>query len=813
MLLRMNKLPGFASLPVGFGPFRLCVLPILVAVLAWLVLFLDVAAAQTLSKKDVLLLNSYRAGYSWTAEQVRGIESVLGSESYLVDVWVEYMDAARNPGKRYREELRNLYRAKYGQKKIDAIISTDDEALAFLLDHHTELFPGTPVVFCGVNDLSLANRTPRALFTGVIEVWNSREVLDTALRLHPGTRNVYVVTDRRPTATSLRRSYEEIGGVSPGLDTVFLDGSTLSFSEILDGLRRIPEHSVVITTEFVEDKTGNYFRKDEALSAMVRATKAPFYSPYISDLVGRGLVAASRNGGFNHGGKAARLALRVLEGVRPADIPLETDKESQLVFDFNEITKRGISELQLPANCVVLNRPNTFYQANKYAIWGGVAFILFQTLVIAGLFVTIAARRRAEVQLTKNAEAMASSNQTLDLLNQSLRGEVEDRITAEAALRESEERLRLALDAAQMGTWSWDIPTGAVVWSENAASLMGLANSRSLLTFDDYESLIHPEDRAAMLKAIADCLTGPAPGYQVEHRVIWPDGSLHWVGGKGQVYKDASGEPVKVAGTLWDITQPKQAAEEIRKLNAELEQRVKERTAQLEAANRELEAFSYSVSHDLRAPLRNLDGFVSLLAKKASGSLDGKSLEYLTHITDSAKRMAQLIDDLLEFSRTGRAEMHQTVFGLDELVEESLRLLNHEVESRKIVWRRGKLPRVRADRSLLRQVVVNLVSNALKYSRKREAAEIEIGCMPDSLSQDYVVCYVKDNGVGFDMKYVHKLFGVFQRLHRASEFEGTGIGLANVQRIIHRHGGRTWAEGKVDQGATIYFSLKPAPDA
>jgi PAS domain S-box-containing protein len=812
MLLRMNRVPGCESGPVGFGPLRLFVLLLFAAMLAWLLLFPDVAAAQSLSKKDVLLLNSYRAGYSWTAEQVRGIESVLGSESYLVDVWVEYMDMARNTGSGYREELRNLYRAKYGRKKVDAIVSTDDEALAFLLDYHTELFPGTPVVFCGVNDLSLADRVPRDLFTGVIEVWNSREVLDTALRLHPGTRRVYVVTDRGPTAASLRRSYEEIAGLPKGVDTVFLDGRTLSFEEILEGLRRISDHSLVITTEFLEDKTGNYFRKDEALSAMVRATKAPFYSPYISDLVGRGLVAASKNGGFNHGGRAARLALRVLQGVHPGDIPVETDKESQLVFDFNEITRWGISESQLPANCVVLNRPSTFYQANKYAIWSGIAFILFQTVVIAGLFVTIAARRRAEVQLTKNAEALASSNQTLDLLNQSLRGEVQDRITAEVALRESEERLRLALDAAQMGTWSWDIPTGKVVWSENVAPLMGVADSRSLLSFDDYQSLIHPEDRASILKAIADCLARSAPGYQVEHRVIRPDGSLHWVGSKGQVYRDASGEPVKMAGTVWDITQPKQAAEEIRKLNAELEQRVKERTAQLEAANRELEAFSYSVSHDLRAPLTNIEGFVSLLGKAAE-SLDGKSLEYLTHITNSAKRMAQLIDDLLEFSRTGRAEMHQTVFGLDELVEESLGLLNHEVESREIVWKRGKLPRVRADRSLLRQVVVNLISNALKYSRKRERAEIEIGCIPDALDQGYVVCYVKDNGVGFDMKYVHRLFGVFQRLHRASEFEGTGIGLANVQRIIHRHGGRTWAEGKVDQGATIYFSLKSAPDA
>ena len=239
----------------------------------------------------------------------------------------------------------------------------------------------------------------------------------------------------------------------------------------------------------------------------------------------------------------------------------------------------------------------------------------------------------------------------------------------------------------------------------------------------------------------------------------------------------------------------------------ELEERVRQRTAELEAMNTELEAFSYSVSHDLRAPLRHITGFATLLQRRSAAALDDQGRHYLDTMIDAATRMGHLIDDLLEFSRMGRASLTPRPVDLEQLVREAKAEVGADAQGRQILWELGPLPSVQADPALLRPVLVNLLSNAVKYTSTRPVARIEIGA---TQVDGQAIVHVRDNGVGFDMAYVDKLFGVFQRLHRSEEFSGTGIGLANVRRIIHRHGGRTWAEGEVDKGAIFYFSLPMA---
>gem|GEM_PF-804688 len=269
-------------------------------------------------------------------------------------------------------------------------------------------------------------------------------------------------------------------------------------------------------------------------------------------------------------------------------------------------------------------------------------------------------------------------------------------------------------------------------------------------------------------------------------------------------------KPFKLSAIL-PVLERALAVRRLRLKNIELEQRVRERTEQLEAANKELEAFSYSVSHDLRAPLRHMDGFAALLAQSET-SLSEKGKNYVGLITNAARQMGQLIDDLLAFSQNSRAQMRLTDVNLETVLGEVIKNLQPEIQGRNIIWKKSPLPHVQGDPALLRQVFSNLVLNAVKYTRPRDPAEIKIGSATET--ENEVVIFVSDNGVGFDMQYAHKLFGVFQRLHGGEEFEGTGIGLANVRRIIARHGGRTWAEGKIGEGATFYFSLpKPAKNA
>jgi PAS domain S-box-containing protein len=324
----------------------------------------------------------------------------------------------------------------------------------------------------------------------------------------------------------------------------------------------------------------------------------------------------------------------------------------------------------------------------------------------------------------------------------------------------------------------------------NPAWEKALGYSRQELLAKPYMEFVHHEDRDATMAEVSKLTVGGVT-INFENRCVCKDGSYRWL--------QWNATPVPQDGMIFasarDITERKQADEEL-----------KRRSLELEALNKELEAFSYSVSHDLRAPLRHIDGFADLLRKHVEQGLDDKARRYLATISGSAKQMGMLIDDLLAFSRLGRAEVRRVTVDLERLVANVQRQLEPDFKDRLVEWVVRPLPVVQGDPALLQQAFLNLLGNALKYTRSRQEARIEIGCLGQPSAQE-VVIYVKDNGVGFDMQYAHKLFGVFQRLHRMDEFEGTGIGLALVRRIIHRHGGRVWAEGAIDGGATFSLSL------
>lgn len=384
--------------------------------------------------------------------------------------------------------------------------------------------------------------------------------------------------------------------------------------------------------------------------------------------------------------------------------------------------------------------------------------------------------------------------------------DVTERIQAEAELRTAQERIAGIISSAMDAIITVDAQQRVVLFN-NAAELM--------FGYDAQEILGKPLD-CIIPERFRRVHREHVPAFGLTHvtkRRMGALGAIFGMRSDGEEFPIEASISQVVAGgqrlytvILRDITERRQAEAQIRQFNEELEQRVAQRTEQLEAANRELESFSYSVSHDLRAPLRAVAGFSRILREEYEPDLPPEAQQYLHRVQENAQQMGRLIDDLLAFSRLGRQSLNRQPVVPADLVRTVLAELQDELADRQVELVIGALPVCQGDHALLKQVFVNLLTNALKFTRQRKKARIEVGCL-ENAAEGAPVYYVKDNGVGFDMQYVHKLFGVFQRLHRAEEYEGTGVGLATVQRIILRHGGRIWAEANPGRGATFYFTL------
>jgi PAS domain S-box-containing protein len=362
-----------------------------------------------------------------------------------------------------------------------------------------------------------------------------------------------------------------------------------------------------------------------------------------------------------------------------------------------------------------------------------------------------------------------------------------------------EGRYRMLFEHSPLPMWVLDIETLRFL-SVNEAAMVLYGYSREEFLGMTVHRVRLPEERQSVHELVSreagEVIRGALRHVTRHGREIDIEAVGHLVNWRGRAARLVM---------LNDVTERNRTQQELERLNRELEDRVRSRTEQLEAANKELEAFSYSVSHDLRAPVRHIDGFVKLLERELPPATE-KTAHYLRTIAASSQRMAALIDDLLALSRTGRAPLEMRMVQLRALVDEVLLDLKPDMARRRIDWRIGPLPAVRGDASLLRVVLQNLLDNAVKYTQPQRAAVIEIGAQ--RLDDGETAIYVRDNGVGFDMRYADRLFGVFQRLHRPEEFEGTGIGLATARRVVHRHGGRIWGEGEPGRGACFWFTVQ-----
>ena len=421
--------------------------------------------------------------------------------------------------------------------------------------------------------------------------------------------------------------------------------------------------------------------------------------------------------------------------------------------------------------------------------------IILSTLLIAAIYFAQVAHRRERAAEAARRDAERA---------------IAGREKAEKQLGLTEEQRLLALEASEMGSCSWDDADAELTWDAKGRALLGLS-AETPISYAAFLNAVHPEDRENV-RTVVEAQSQETGHFAVEFRVVWANRDVRWISLRGR----SKGQGVAV-----DVTERKLAEQalrlsrnefeslvaertkEIRNLNSELERGMRELTE----VNRELEAFTYSVSHDLRAPLRHIDGFSRILLTEAAGQLDESGRRKLGRIRNGAQQMGRMIDDLLKFSRMGRQEVARRHTDLREVFDESLELLKPAMEGRDIDVRIGPLPSLDCDPALVEHVTANLLSNAIKFTRDKTPAIIEVGYIWD---QGIPVVYVRDNGVGFDMKFADKLFGIFQRLHRREDYDGVGVGLATVQRIVHKHGGRIWAESETGKGTTFYFTLNEA---
>ncbi len=380
--------------------------------------------------------------------------------------------------------------------------------------------------------------------------------------------------------------------------------------------------------------------------------------------------------------------------------------------------------------------------------------------------------------------------------------DISKRLAAEEAFRQSEKRWHAAIEGSQLGVWDWSPQTGERHWNSRYWQMLGYeAGEVNVASASDFAALIHPEDRLVFTGAFVAHYRGHSNYFDAEFRILCKDGSYKWVHSRGQVIeRTPTGKPLRFIGTQLDIDARKQAELEIALLNELLS----DRAEQLEATNRDLESFSYSVSHDLRGPLRSIDGFTAMLEQDYGHLFNEEGADGLRRVRAAAARMGELINDLLALSRVSRAEITRVPFSFSDLAEAIGREQRLSRQDRKIELIVKPGIRCCADQRLVRIVLENLIENALKFTKRREVAKIEIGVLKRDGVRTY---YVRDNGAGFDSAHAGKLFQPFVRLHGPQEYEGQGIGLATVQKVVAKHGGQVSIEAEVDKGATVYLSF------
>jgi PAS domain S-box-containing protein len=719
-------------------------------------------SARTAGKTSVLMLNSYHEGHAWRDELFRSARELFAVQPEEIDLWVENMDTRRQSAAQAAPAMLQWLAGKYAGRRFDVILSTDDDALEFLIRHRAALFPASPVVFCGINGQDRIRRAPREWFTGLIEIPRVHQMLERILPLHPKARRLVAVNDNSATGLAGREQIKAVAGERKHLAFELLDGSKLTFEEILARLASLPSGSVVLTTQFSHDRTGRHI--PDGLARLAQSSAAPAYSPDESRL-GQGLVGGSANMGYEHGRRAALIALRVVRGARPAEIPVAGHGEEQMVFDAAQLDRWGIRESSLRPGSVVVNRAVPAPRDSLRLIFGGGFFIAFLLLAIVSLAFNSLRRRKVE-----------------------------------ARLRQSQENLALAQQIARLGSWTRDLSTQTMEWSEEVHRIFGTDPANFKPTLEAMIDLIHPEDRERVLRFIR---RADAEGVDrdLEYRIVRPDGAVRSVSVNARLARKPWNRTI-ATGTLQDVTETREAEEQLRQAQK------METVGQLAGG----------IAHDFNNLLTVILGHAQLSLKRCRPGDPLRSP--IEEIVRAAERAADLTRQLLAFGR--RQVFEPRVLDLNEVVrsiDSMLRPLAGEGVEVRVRLAGGPVP-VEADSLQLERVLVNLATNArdampaggvievetseLNLERPRPSPE---GQIPPGL---YAQLVFRDNGRGMDEATRKRIFEPF--FTTKAPGKGTGLGLSTVYGIVRQSGGHITASSRPGEG-TEFRILLPAAAA
>ena len=778
---------------------------------------------------------------------MKGMESVLKADKQNMDLYIEYMDTKRISDELYFQKLYDLYKYKYDRRKLDVILSSDDDAYNFLLKYQDDLFPDVPVVFCGVNYFKDSDLIGHDKMTGVVEAADIKGTLDIALKLHPTTRQIVVVSDETTAGITFRRVVQELIPKLPNsVEFIFLEN--LNMEEVQERVQNLSPDSFVLLLSFIRDKSGKVFSYEESTALISTASKVPVYSSW--DLfLGHGVVGGKMISGYAQGEEAAKMALQILQGEKTVNIPVHEESPNRYMFDYKQMQRFGIKLSSLPKGSIVINRPYSFYIEHKGLVWAITACIGSLIFLVFTLSINVIRRRRAEKELLKAKDELETRVKErtvqLQISNQQLQQEIIERKQAERKLHQQNVYLTTLHETslALMNRLELNDLLKTIVMRAGAL----------LNTQHGYIRLIDPEEAVMVIKVGVGIYS-----QFINHRLKWGEslGGKVWQTGQPIVIDDYRTWPDRMPDSRYDIFRavvgvPLKSGPEVvgvlalayleegrtfgeneidlLKRFAELasialdnarlytstqqeltkriqtEQTLAHYTQELERSNQELQDFASIASHDLQEPLRKIIAFGDRLKTLYAGVLDSQGQDYLQRMQNAAKRMQHLIEDLLQYARvTSKAQPFRTT-DLKQILQEVLSDLEVRLGQCQGKVEVAELPVIEADALQMRQLFQNLLSNALKFHKPGEVPVVRVGSRP--IEGGYYEIYVEDNGIGFDQKYVDRIFKPFQRLQGRHGYEGTGMGLAICQKIVKRHKGEITAHSVSGKGSTFIIRL------